>query len=183
MVHRRCSWQIHHGDAVSIVCQQTKCQLVFCLSVYNRHVVRNFARWHWKTCHISSQDAWAAWKHGSTYKSLDWVTCYPLHFTLACIVYGESRTLQVVYIHVHYGVHGEMNIGINIGLRRMRRQFSWSRYWADCPLNAATESGCPPSWKIAGSGLCKIRHVWTVLTYCKNLPGTNIYSLYSSCLS
>ena len=31
--------------------------------------------------------------------SLDWVTCYPLHFTLAYIVYWESLTHQVVYIH------------------------------------------------------------------------------------
>ena len=45
--------------------------------------------------------------------SLDWVTCFPLHFTLAYIVYRESRTRQVVYIHVHYGVHGEMYIGID----------------------------------------------------------------------
>ena len=37
--------------------------------------------------------------------SLDWVTCYPLHFTLVYIVYRESQTRQVVYIHVHYGVH------------------------------------------------------------------------------
>ena len=51
--------------------------------------------------------AWAACN------SLDWVTCYPLHFTLAYIVYQESRTGQVVYIHVHYGVHSEMYIGID----------------------------------------------------------------------
>ena len=31
--------------------------------------------------------------------SLDWVTCYPLHFTLAYIVYWEWLTHQVVYIH------------------------------------------------------------------------------------
>ena len=46
------------------------------------------------------------------WNSLDWVTCYPLHFTLAYIVYQESRNRQFVYIHVHYGVHGEMYIGI-----------------------------------------------------------------------
>ena len=51
--------------------------------------------------------AWAACN------SLDWVTCYPLHFTFAYIVYRESRTRQVVYKHVHYGVHGEMYIGID----------------------------------------------------------------------
>ena len=34
--------------------------------------------------------------------------------------------------------------------RPNERQFSWSRGWADCPLNAATESCCPRSWKIAG---------------------------------
>ena len=34
--------------------------------------------------------------------SLDWVTCFPLHFTLAYIVYRESQTRQVVYIHVHF---------------------------------------------------------------------------------
>ena len=50
---------------------------------------------------------------GSHVTSLEWVTCYPLHFTLVYIVYRESRTRQVVYIHVHYGVHGEMYIGID----------------------------------------------------------------------
>ena len=48
--------------------------------------------------------------------SLDWVTCIPLNFTLAYIVYQESWTHQVVYIHVHYGVHGEMYIGIDRSL-------------------------------------------------------------------
>ena len=51
--------------------------------------------------------AWAACN------SLDWVTCFLLHFILAYIVYLESRTRQVVYIHVHYVVHGEMYIGID----------------------------------------------------------------------
>ena len=59
------------------------------------------------TTHLGRMKAWAACN------SLDWVTCYPLHFTLAYIVYRESRTCQVVYIHVHYGVHGEMYIGID----------------------------------------------------------------------
>jgi len=49
--------------------------------------------------------AWAACN------SLDWVTCFPLHFTLAYNVYRESRTRQVVYIHEHYGVLGEKYIG------------------------------------------------------------------------
>ena len=43
-------------------------------------------------------------------KSLDWVTCFPFHFTLAYIVNRESRTRQVVYIHVHYGVLGESTV-------------------------------------------------------------------------
>ena len=30
------------------------CQLVFCLSVYNRHVVCTFTQWHWAVCQISS---------------------------------------------------------------------------------------------------------------------------------
>ena len=59
------------------------------------------------TTRLGLMKAWAACN------SLDWVTCYPLHFTLAYIVYRESRTRQVVYIHVHYGIHGEMNIGID----------------------------------------------------------------------
>ena len=49
---------------------------------------------------------------GSHVTSLEWVTCYPLHFTLVYIVYRESRTRQVVYMHAHYGVHGEMYYGI-----------------------------------------------------------------------
>ena len=52
------------------------------------------------SCQISSLHVWVARKHG------------PLHFTLAYIVYRESRTRQVVDIHVHYGVHGEKYIGI-----------------------------------------------------------------------
>ena len=40
--------------------------------------------------------------------SLNWVTCLPLHFTLAYIVYRESRTRQVVYIHVHCGVDSRL---------------------------------------------------------------------------
>ena len=147
------------------------------------------------TTRLSRMKAWAACN------SLDWVTCYPLHFTLAYIVYRESRTRQVVYIHVHYGVHGEMYIGIDSRLidlslcciicsqiKKIRvlvakpellischpnewqssgpprqhpvawespnlsGQFSWSWRWADFPLNTTTDSGCPRSWKMAGSG-------------------------------
>ena len=66
-----------------------------------RHVFRTLVRWHWAVCQISSLHVWVARKLG------------PLHFTLAYIVYRESRTRQVVYIHVHYGVHGEKYIGID----------------------------------------------------------------------
>ena len=58
------------------------------------------------TTRLGRMKAWAA------YNSLDWVTCYLLHFTVAYIVYRESRTRQVVCVHVLYGVHGEMYIGI-----------------------------------------------------------------------
>jgi len=51
-------------------------------------------------------------KAGAACNSLDWVTCFPLHFTLAYIVYLESWTRKVVYIHVNYGIHCEMYIGI-----------------------------------------------------------------------
>ena len=137
------------------------------------------------TTGLGRMKAWA------TCNSLDWVTCFPLHFTLVYIEYWESWTRQVVYKHVHYGAHGEMYIGIDSrlidlslccfigsqikkigfwlpnqnywylvtrtsgsppsGLRiaQMSGQFSWSL--SDCPLNAATESGYPRSWKIAGS--------------------------------
>ena len=84
-----------------------KCQLVFCLSVYNIHVVHTFTQWHWAVCQISSLHAWDACN------LLDWVTCYPLHFILAYIVYQESLARQVVYIHAHYDIHGEMYIGID----------------------------------------------------------------------
>ena len=59
------------------------------------------------TTRLGRMKAWAACN------SLDWVTCFPLHFTLAYIVYRESQTRPVVYIHVHYGVHSEMYIGID----------------------------------------------------------------------
>jgi len=40
------------------------------------------------------------------------------------------------------------------GLRiaQMSGQFSWSRRWAECPLNAAADSGCLRSWKTAALG-------------------------------
>ena len=59
------------------------------------------------TTRLGRMKAWASCN------SLDWVTCYPLHFTHAYIVYRESQTCQVVYIHVHYGVHGEIYIGLD----------------------------------------------------------------------
>ena len=59
------------------------------------------------TTRLGRMKAWAACD------SLDWVTCLPLHFTLAYIVYRESRTHKVVYIHLHYGINDEMYIGID----------------------------------------------------------------------
>ena len=89
---------------------KTLCQLVYCLSIKNRHVFR--------TMTLSSLSNFITTRLGrmnacATCNSLDWVTYFPLHFTLAYIVYRESRTHQVVYIHVHYGIHGEKYIGIN----------------------------------------------------------------------
>ena len=71
--------------------------------VFVRHVFRTFARWlsslsNFITTRLGRMKAWAACN------SLDWVTCFPLHFTLAYIVYRESQTRQVVNIHVQYGV-------------------------------------------------------------------------------
>ena len=108
------------------------------------------------TTHLGRMKAWAACN------SLDWVTCYPLHFTLAYIVYRESRTCHVIYIHVHYGVHGEMYIGIDSRLIDLslcciicsqnkkdkgfgcqtRTTSILSLERTVCPLNAATECGC-----------------------------------------
>ena len=155
------------------------------------------------TTRLGRMKAWA------TCYSLDWVTCYHLHFTLAYIVYRESRTRQVVYIKctcalwrprwnihwygqsfdwfvtlLHYLLSNkkklvakpELLISCHPNERQpavlpprqhpmtwespqMSGQFNWS----DCPLNDATESGCPRSWKIEGSrGFCKIRAAWTV---------------------
>ena len=125
------------------------------------------------------------------YNSLDWVTCYPLHFTLAYIVYRESQTHQVVYIHVHYGVHSEIYIGrdsrlIDLSLCCIIRsqikkkgfwlpnqnywylvtgtisgQFSWSR--RDKEWLSALMKNCGAS-PLGGGSLCKIRAAWTVYT-------------------
>ena len=47
------------------------------------------------TTHLGLMKAWA------TCNSLDWVTCYPLHFTLAYIVYRESRTVKLfTYMYI-----------------------------------------------------------------------------------
>ena len=46
--------------------------------------------------------AWAA----------DWVTRFPLHFTLACIARITDPS-SCLHTHVHNGVHGEMYIGID----------------------------------------------------------------------
>ena len=59
--------------------------------------------------------------------------------------------------------HWDRHRGLRIA--QMSWQFSWSRRWADCPLNVATESVCPHSWKIAEGGLCKIGAVWTVFSF------------------
>ena len=95
------------------------CQLVYCLLINEVSVgllfvsLRLTCFLHLRTMilravfQISSLHAWDACN------LLDWVTCYPLHFILAYIVYQESLARQVVYIHVHYGVHGEMYIGID----------------------------------------------------------------------
>jgi len=48
------------------------------------------------TTRLGRMKAWAACN------SLDWVTCYPLHFTLAYIVYQESRTLWRPQWNVHW---------------------------------------------------------------------------------
>ena len=139
-------------------------------------------RVHFVTTHLGRMKEWAACN------LLDWVTCFPLHFTLAYTVYRESRTRQVVYIHVHYGVHGEIYIGIDsrsidlslcciicsqIEMIRYKYLVTWTigsppciypKYHLDStPLlenrpNERTmprQSGCPCSWKIAGSGALK----------------------------
>ena len=113
----------------------------------------------------------------ATCNSLDWVTCYPLHFTLAYIVYRESRTCQVVYIHVHYGVRGEMYIGIDSHLidlslcyiicsqiKKIGVLVAKPELLISChPNERQSVVFSPSSLKIAFSGgLCKIRAVWTV---------------------
>ena len=136
------------------------------------------------TTRLGHMKAWAACN------SLDWVTCYHLHFThcISCIT-----TCQVVYIHVHYGIHGEMYIGID------SRLIDLSLYCIICSQIKKDEGfGCqtrttdilsperaavhrvvptpppppgpprqhPVAWespKFVGSGgLCKICAVWTV---------------------
>ena len=125
------------------------------------------------------------------WNSLDWVTCYPLHFTLAYIVYQESRNRQFVYIHVHYGVHGEMYIGIDSRLIDLSlcfiicsqikkdKGFGCQTRTTDIlsPERAAVRRGLTVvqmsrqfSWsrlsvlvkKPGVGGFCKIRAVWTV---------------------
>ena len=59
------------------------------------------------TTRLGSVKEWAACN------SLDWVTWIHLHFTLAYIVNRRSQTRQAIYIHVQYGVHGEMYNGID----------------------------------------------------------------------
>ena len=111
MVHRRCSRQLHHADAVSIVrLSVNTCQLVYCLSInkvsvgllfvslkqtYCSHLCKmtlsslsNFI-----TTSLGHMKAWA------TCNSLDWVTCFPLHFTLAYIVYIWRTTDRSSYLH------------------------------------------------------------------------------------
>jgi len=79
-----------------------------CLLFVSKHVSVSLLFVKFRHYHFGRMKAWAACN------SLDWVTCFPLHFTLAYIVYQESRTRQVVYIH--YGGHGEMYIGIDSSL-------------------------------------------------------------------
>ena len=110
MVHRRCSRQIHHGDSVSVntcQCWSFVCQFIIDMLFAPLHDdTEQFVKFHHYML-MGRMKAWVACN------SLDWVTCYPLHFTLVYIVYWESRIRQVVYIHVHYDVHGEIYIGID----------------------------------------------------------------------
>ena len=64
MVHRRCSRQIHHGDAVSIDLEHVSVSLLFvnkrsvswsfvCQFILDM-LCAPFARWHWAVCQISS---------------------------------------------------------------------------------------------------------------------------------
>ena len=110
MVHRRCSRQIHHGDSVSVntcQCWSFVCQFIIDMLFAPLHDdTEQFVKFHLYML-MGRMKAWVACN------SLDWVTCYPLHFTLVYIVYWESRIRQVVYIHVHYDVHGEIYIGID----------------------------------------------------------------------
>ena len=90
-----------------------KCQLVYCLSIneVTASVSWSFVCQFKLTCFLhlrmmtqSSLSNFITTRLGrmKACNSVDWVTCFPLHFTL-----------QVVYIHVHYGVHREMYIGID----------------------------------------------------------------------
>ena len=138
------------------------------------------------TTRLSRMKAWAACN------SLDWVTCYPLHFTLAYTVYRESRTRQVVYIHVHYDVYGEMYIGIDSCLidlslcciicsqmKKIRVLVAKPELLISCHPNewqsapfppAVTTTTAPHGMRIAqmsgqfswSGGLCKNQTVWTV---------------------
>ena len=143
MVHRRVTMLPKNTSwGRCVYCSSVNtCQLVFCLSVYNRHVLCTFALWHWSVCQISSLHAWAVCD------SLDRVTCYPLHFTLAYIVYRELPTCQVVYIHVHYDVHGEMYIVIDSRLILTLLHYLFSNIKKK---GFVTGSGCPRSWKPRG---------------------------------
>ena len=108
MLPRNTSW----GRCVYCSSVNT-CRLVYCLSInkvsvgllfVNKQSVSwsfvcqfiidmFFARWHWAVCQVSSLHAWAACN------SLDWVTCYPLHFTLAYIEnHGPVKLFTYMYI-------------------------------------------------------------------------------------
>ena len=137
---------------------------------------------------LGCMKAWAACN------SLDWVTCYPLHFTFVYIVYRESRTRQVVYKHVHYGVHGEMYIGIDSRLidlllcciicsqiKKIRVWLPNQNYWYLVTLTSGSRPCFPPRQHFrqksdfyqAGEGAYCIMTLW-------NLAWTHIFILIFS---
>ena len=112
--------------------------MVFCLSVYNRHVVRTFTLCHWAVCQISSLHDWAAWKHG-------------LHVTrkTGLHVFLSTLHLRTLYIENHGPV--KLFTYMYIVASTVKCIFDWSTPRQRVAVCAHEKWG----------GLCKICAVWT----------------------
>ena len=113
------------------------------VSVNNIAVVcfRRTLNIHWLH---TSPGAWNSWNVHWNRQSFDW-------FVLCCIICSHIKRLGIwlpnilsrAAVRRVFPQRTTATATLGLGITQMSGQFSWSRSWADCPLNATTVSGYP----------------------------------------